>query len=64
MADQITEVLEKHIDDLRRSLAMMESGKLRTRTNNEDTTEDSISQNRIWIAKLENALQRHKTRNA
>ena len=64
MADRISEILENQIGELRKSLEMMQFGKLRTHTNNEDTTQESIVQNQMWIAELEEALKRHRTRNA
>lgn len=63
MTDRLTQVLERHIDQLRRSLEMMEAGGLRTHTNNQDTTEESMNQNRVWIAELEQALANHRLRN-
>ena len=64
MPDRLTEVLQNHIERLRASVEMMEAGKLRTHTNNQDTTQESIDQNRVWIAELEEALARHEARNA
>lgn len=64
MVDRLTDILEKHICDLRKSLEMMESGGMRTHTNVKDTTQESIDQNRVWIADLEGALERHRSRNA
>ena len=64
MADRLTEILENQIKQMQVSLAMMESGALKTHTNFQDTTDQGIEQTRVWIAELEEALARHGLRNA
>ena len=62
--DRFTQILERHIESLRSSLEMMEAGRLHTHEDGKDTTEQSMSDNRVWIAELEEALARHRMRNA
>lgn len=57
MADRITAILKQQIDAMQRSIALMEAGKMKTRTNGKDSTDESIAERQIWIAELERGLE-------
>lgn len=62
--DRISEVLNRHLDELTRAIALMEGGKMSTRKGQTDTTQETIGQYRIWKLEIGAALLRHETRNA
>ena len=62
MADRLEDVIETQLANMRRSLAMMGTGVMKTRTNNEDSTQQSIDEHRLWISEMEAALSSHRQR--
>ena len=62
MADQISRILEKHCEHLRRTIDLMEGGQMATMSNGRDTTQETIVQYRIWASDLDSALAAHKER--
>jgi hypothetical protein len=62
MTDRIAEILSKQIDQHRKILQLLESGRLRTRADNQDNTGESIAQRQNYIAELSEVLERHKLR--
>jgi hypothetical protein len=64
MADRLEEVIDAQLAHMRKALAMMETGVMKTRTSNVDTTQESIDEHRVWIGELEAALSFHRQRRA
>jgi hypothetical protein len=64
MADRLEKILEEHLAHLRKVTAMMQTGTMSTRSGNRNTTQETVAENLVHIANLENALRDHRTRNA
>ena len=64
MADRIEEILESQLASLRRAYAMMSTGTKTTRSQNRDTTKETMAEFDGYIRNLEEALSRHLSRNA
>jgi hypothetical protein len=62
MDDRLTQVLNNHIARMRQAVELMRTGRVRTHEDGKDTTEQSISDNLVWIAELEEVLNRHEMR--
>ena len=64
MPDRIEEILEEQLASLRRVYAMLSTGTMSTRSEGHDSTAESIAEFDAYIRNLEEALARHRQRNA
>lgn len=62
MTDRLEDILETHLDHLRKVNALMANGVISTRMNGKDTTATTITENAVQISRLEEALANHKLR--
>lgn len=63
MTDRIEEVLAAQIEHLLKVNAMLSTGTMSTRTEGRDSTQQTIEENMVSIADLQEALRRHRLRN-
>ena len=56
------DVLTKHRGHLARSIEQMEAGQMNTSSMGRDTTQETITQFRIWMSEIDSALARSRGR--
>lgn len=64
MADRLEEILEEQLASFRRVHAMLSTGAMRTSSEGRDTTDETAKEFDGFIRNLDEALRRHRSRNA